>query len=43
MAEILTKYLGDLLYIHPQDSEKSVAELSPEELKEKIILKVGII
>ncbi|CAL4062327.1 unnamed protein product, partial [Meganyctiphanes norvegica] len=38
VAEILKKYLGTHLYIHPPDAKKAITELSPEELKYKILL-----
>lgn len=40
MASLLKTLLGSYLYIHPRDSPKAVTDLSPEELKYKVILKV---
>ncbi|XP_063585397.1 inactive phospholipase C-like protein 2 [Penaeus indicus] len=39
MASLLKTLLGSYLYIHPRDSPKAVTDLSPEELKYKVILK----
>ncbi|XP_045102897.1 inactive phospholipase C-like protein 1 isoform X1 [Portunus trituberculatus] len=39
MARLLKSLLGSYLYVHPPDSPKPLTELSPEDLKYKIILK----
>lgn len=41
MASLLKTLLGSYLYIHPRNSPKAVTDLSPEELKYKVILKVS--
>ncbi|XP_068201247.1 inactive phospholipase C-like protein 1 isoform X1 [Palaemon carinicauda] len=39
MAKMLRNHLGTYLYIHPPEAERSVADLSPQDLKYKILIK----
>lgn len=43
MAHLLKTLLGSYLYIHPKDSPKPLTDLSPDDLKYKIILKVSAV
>lgn len=40
MARLLRSLLGSYLYQHPPDAARPLTELSPEDLKYKIIIKV---